>query len=147
MSLFALECCTRVSPSRRFVYDHLVRRATTLTTIAACCLMRGCILCLSTSSKRTGTWDHGVLHAATVTTGLALSIRRIDTCTPLSGGSPRIEAGNKSLNSFSKFFDALVSTFYGGFVDNETCNVVVKASLVCSKGVLSPLGGRRPAEP
>ena len=57
MSLFALECYTRVSPSHHFAYNRPIRRVTALTTIAACCLTRGCIPCLSTSSKRTGTWD------------------------------------------------------------------------------------------
>ena len=47
----------RVSSSHRFAYDHPVCRVTALTTIAACCLTLGCIPCLSTSSKRMGTWD------------------------------------------------------------------------------------------
>ena len=46
-----------VSPSRRFAYDHPVRRVHVLTNVTACCLMRGCIPILSTNRKRTGTWD------------------------------------------------------------------------------------------
>ena len=39
------------------LFDRPVRRVTASTTVTACCLTRGCIPCLTTSSIRTGTWD------------------------------------------------------------------------------------------
>ena len=38
-------------------FDHSVCRVTASTTITACCLTRGCIPYLTTSSIRIGTWD------------------------------------------------------------------------------------------
>ena len=39
------------------LFDRPVRRVTASTTVTAYCLTCGCILCLTTSSIRTGTWD------------------------------------------------------------------------------------------
>ena len=38
-------------------FDHSVHRVTASTTVTACCLTRGCIPRLTTSSIRTGIWD------------------------------------------------------------------------------------------